>query len=116
MRVSYQQLLKRLSVRLNALLEAGFEPDPAGFKQLDATIRGSLNFRAMRCFCATEAFFWMLLCWLIWIWAGLLLVWHNDGRGMTQLLPLWTACIWLYPWLMTARKKQLHRLLRHFPG
>ena len=115
MRSFYQQLLRRMSVFLGALLGSVFEPDPPGFEQLNAVIRISLNFRALRGFCATATFFWMLLCGLLWVWAGLLLVWHNDSRGSSQLLPLWTAFLWLYPWLMAARKQQLLQLLRHFP-
>ena len=84
-----------------------------GFIHLPWLTRRRLDARAFCRFAVSaECLHWMAAL-LVWWQCAALLVWNFDLRGWGAALPFLAACGWAWPWLATARRRHIARLLDH---
>jgi hypothetical protein len=108
--------LQPLFARLRECTYAVCQPDPRAFAVLDWRTRQRLNLQSLALFLRSAAAARLLLWWLAWVLAGLILCWEHDMRGSALLWPLWSSYGWLVPCLLRARKRCLRVLLRPLWG
>lgn len=87
------------------------EPNPPGFAGERWLSRQRLQFRALLRFCGSiEAL--RLLLWLVaWQLAAYTLSWVGDFGLRARTWLLWAAALWVWPWLIRLRRRELERLL-----
>lgn len=82
-----------------------------GYQQLSWRFRCLLNLRSLVCMILSVEFLRLSLYLILWLLAGFHLVWGFDLRGTAATFPLLSACLWLFPWFATERRRRIHMLL-----
>lgn len=82
-----------------------------GYSTLPWVSRCSLNIRALGCFLCSGECLRLALYFLVWLLTGFNIVWRLDLRNSAAALPVLLACLWLWPWLASARRRWICRLL-----
>jgi hypothetical protein len=85
--------------------------DVPGYKALSWVDRCSLNMRALKCFLCSAECLRLLLYLLVWLLAGFNIAWQLDLRDSAAAMPLLLACLWLWPWVASARWRWISFLL-----
>ena len=79
------------------------------YRGLSWVTRCGLNVRALGYFLQSDECLRLVLCLLVWLLAGFNLVWRLDLRDSAATLPLLLACLWLWPWCASARRRWIQR-------
>ena len=82
-----------------------------GYSTLPWVTRCSLNLRALGCFLCSGECLRLVLYLLVWLLAGFNIGWWLDLRNSAAALPVLLACLWVWPWLASARRRWVCRLL-----
>ncbi|MAF82881.1 MAG: hypothetical protein CL797_02110 [Chromatiales bacterium] len=82
-----------------------------GYEQMPLLTRLSLNLRALLAFTGSEECLRMLVCITVWQLVAYILIWTFDpGRRLAAVISL-LCCLWVWPWLASARSRHINRLL-----
>jgi hypothetical protein len=85
--------------------------DLEGYQALSWVQRCAVNMRALGAFLCSGECLRLVLYLLVWLLAGFNIVWQLDLRDSAAALPLLLACLWLWPWVASARRRWVHRIL-----
>jgi hypothetical protein len=81
------------------------------YRELPWRQRCSLNVRALGYFLRSAECLRLFLCLLVWLLAGFNIVWGLDLRDSAANSPLLLACLWLWPWVASARRRCIRHIL-----
>ena len=85
--------------------------DLPGYSELPWVRRYGLNLHALGYFLCSGECLRLALYLLVWLLAGFNIVWQLDLRNSAAALPVLLACLWVWPWLASARRRWICRLL-----
>jgi hypothetical protein len=82
-----------------------------GYSELPWRTRCILNVRSLGCFLCSGECLRLVSYLLVWLLAGFNIVWQLDLHDSAAALPLLLACLWVCPWVASARRRWVCRLL-----
>ena len=82
-----------------------------GYRELPWVTRCGLNLHALGYFLCSEECLRLVLYLLVWLLAGFNIVWQLDLRNSAAALPVLLACLWVWPWLASARRRWVCHIL-----
>jgi hypothetical protein len=87
--------------------------DVPGYALLPWHTRCYLNIRALEYFLVSRECLRLVLYLTIWTLAAQILIWTKDLHGPAAAAPGLSAAVWVWPWLASARRRLIARLLQH---
>ena len=87
--------------------------DVPGYAQLPWYTRLQLDLRALVQFLFSGEGLRLSAYLAIWLLAAQLLIWTHDLRGPAAAAPGMLAAVWVWPWLASARRRRIAKLLNY---
>ena len=84
-----------------------------GYMALPWHTRCFLNIRALECFLVSGECLRLVLYLTIWLLVSQILIWTRDLNGPAAAMPGLMAAAWVWPWLASARRRLIARLLQY---